>query len=550
MEIFKNSLIFLIATAVVGALSGCGGGGDSETPSTPPVVQPPVVTPPSNDAPTISGLSPSYSVNENAILEIAFTATDPQGDSLTISVTAPSGITYTHTDSTITITAPAVLSDTNYVFTLVASDGVNRTTKEFVVTVKNVTAVTAAPVIEWSDYNGSTNPYFLATEQTADIWGYQLSDEDSSDSEITVTPIISFLNSENVEGSSRLIDSTEVTVDKEVKEAKIKFPNIMQNELVRYSITLEARDNQGNISTSHPLIILVSARDDYHLYLRDYTGAYPVAGETTEVNLNISAFVDSSMHKPVLESVTYVDSSQEGLMNISDINGLSFKITPDISLSDSIVQLNINYKYYDNGSLKRFVGQYLPFKILGSNSIEHQWLDTWEKIDHKVSFANEYEKLSKYFNDALFLSKKIDYAEYQMNIKSIEDSHYNNITSFINRFDSEMKFYFMDAAQSSNKEQMQSFIDFQIEKINFILNGGVIGTYGSDGGDVNLLNEINILNSLTRKYGEDFSFTLDDFQELSNGNYSFFIGNSKYGSYDDAGTWIFNENFNFMTILM
>jgi subtilisin family serine protease len=80
-----------------------------------------------NIAPTVSVTAPA-SVQEGRMITVRATATDPEGDNVTFTINGVAG-------SSLTVEAPSTNSDTQFVFVVIASDGLNTTEEVVSVTV-------------------------------------------------------------------------------------------------------------------------------------------------------------------------------------------------------------------------------------------------------------------------------------------------------------------------------------------------------------------------------------------------------------------------------
>ena len=134
-----NRVLVLVGLITISACGGGGGGGGDSYSA--PVV-------PSNNAPTITNSTGNYSVPENQTSAFTVTASDPDGDSLTYSISGTDSSLFTISSSGVVTfnTAPDYEnpsdSDTNNVYDLSASvsDGSLSASKDFMVTVTNDTS--------------------------------------------------------------------------------------------------------------------------------------------------------------------------------------------------------------------------------------------------------------------------------------------------------------------------------------------------------------------------------------------------------------------------
>ena len=138
MTTFNRVLILVGLISISACGGGGGGGGDSYSA---PVA-------PSNSAPTITNTTGNYSVPENQTSAFTVTASDPDGDSLTFSISGTDSSLFTISSSgVVTFNAAPDYenpsdSGTNNVYDLSASvsDGSLSASKDFMVTVTNDTS--------------------------------------------------------------------------------------------------------------------------------------------------------------------------------------------------------------------------------------------------------------------------------------------------------------------------------------------------------------------------------------------------------------------------
>lgn len=129
-----------VAAAMLPILTACGGGSGSSPP--PQVVAPP---PPVNVAPEFSGDS-DFTLEEGETITVDIVVTDPDGDTLTLSLDGPdaSAIVFDAQASSATVgpfdfEAPQDADGNNvYSFSIAADDGTDTTTQDFTLTVENI----------------------------------------------------------------------------------------------------------------------------------------------------------------------------------------------------------------------------------------------------------------------------------------------------------------------------------------------------------------------------------------------------------------------------
>lgn len=502
-----------------------------------------------NTPPTITGLSTAYTVKEGESLTIPYVAADADGDPVTTTVSVSGNLPNTYTQSEIYVNAPQVDADTMYNFSVTTTDGKDTVAKTFALTVKNVPQEpTKAPVIAWDSEKDNALPYFSAVEQTSEIWTFNVNDADTDESLLSIKHDIVLLTNLSPNSNDYILEHTTVVVDKDKKSVKVTFPDVGSYGYLIYNIALVAKDNNGNESKSAYMKVYVSDRGTRGT-LRSYSGAYAMQDLPTEVKLDIIYSISDVLKVPEIESVTYVDPTQQGLMNISDINGVSFVITPNASLVNQYVLLDVTYVYYDNGQDTKFKAtKTLRFKVLDSTSVETAWLEQKELTLHKSSFAGEYTTLSLYFIDKMHFEGKLNDKEYLEYRQKIEDTYYNIVTSYVSAYESRLNSYLDRVAQynpnavDASFEMVQSYITSALAIIDYQIN--YMQDYYRENDCLTILNEVAELS------GNTVSFKAEALVELPNETYSRYIGNDNYGSYNVNGEWVFSDAYKFMSILM
>uniref|UniRef100_Q0HW86 Cadherin domain-containing protein n=1 Tax=Shewanella sp. (strain MR-7) TaxID=60481 RepID=Q0HW86_SHESR len=497
-----------------------------------------------NTPPTITGLSTTYTVKEGGSLTIPYVASDADGDPVTTTVSVSGNLPHTYTQSEIYVDAPQVDADTMYTFSVSSTDGKDTVVKTFTLTVKNAPQEpTKAPVIAWDSEKDNASPYFSAVEQTSEIWTFNVTDADTDESLLSIKPDIVLFKNNSTNTDSYILEHTTVVVDKDTKSVKVTFPDVGASGYLIYNIALVAKDNNGNETKSAYMQVYVGDRGTAST-VRGYSGAYALPNLPTEVKLDIIYSISDVLKVPEIESVTYVDPAHQGLMNISDINGVSFVITPNASLVNQYVLLDVTYVYYDNGQGTKFKNiSKLRFKVLDSTSVETAWLDQKELTLHKASFAGEYTTLSLYFIDKMHFEGKLNDKEYLEYRQKIEDTYYNIVTSYVSAYESRLNSYLDRVAQynpnavEASFEMVQSYITSAVGTIDTQINY-------MQGDSLTLLNEVAELS------GNMINFQSEKLVELPNEIYSRYIGNDNYGSYNVNGEWVFSDAYKFMSILM
>lgn len=503
-----------------------------------------------NTPPTITGLSTAYTVKEGESLTIPYVAADADGDPVTTTVSVSGNLPHTYTQSEIYVNAPQVDADTMYNFSVTTTDGKDTVAKTFALTVKNVPQEpTKAPVIAWDSEKDNASPYFSAVEQTSEIWTFNVTDADTDESLLSIKPDVVLLKNHAPNTDSYILEHTTVVVDKDTKSVKVTFPDVGASGYLIYNIALVAKDNNGNEKKSAYMKVYVGARGTTRGTLRSYSGAYAMQDLPTEVKLDIIYSISDVLKVPEIESVTYVDPTQQGLMNISDINGVSFVITPNASLVNQYVLLDVTYVYYDNGQDTKFKAtKTLRFKVLDSTSVETAWLEQKELTLHKSSFAGEYTTLSLYFIDKMHFEGKLNDKEYLEYRQKIEDTYYNIVTSYVSAYESRLNSYLDRVAQynpnavDASFEMVQSYITSALAIIDYQIN--YMQDYYGENDCLTILNEVAELS------GNTVSFKAEALIELPDETYSRYIGNDNYGSYNVNGEWVFSDAYKFMSILM
>ena len=303
-NLFRNLSIALLVTT----LSACGGGGDGGGDPKPPVV-PPVVTP-TNNAPTISFSSGELSVPENNTGSFALTASDADGDELTITITSanPEILAITYADGMVTYTT-AMISGGDKAITVNAtvSDGkatANTSTVVTIIDTPNILPViTMTPSIFQMD----------GTVSKSSALSIVVSDEDMADT-LTVNVSSSnpdLLTATYADGVVSLLSSTTVTENTEV------------------TVTATVSDGHDSVSVESVVTLLYidanNATPTISLVDSDETGMVVIFGEIRNEIAVVVADADSTDVTWSIKSLEGIDSPDAvlDLVNSYGVEGSS-----------------------------------------------------------------------------------------------------------------------------------------------------------------------------------------------------------------------------------
>lgn len=385
--------IYRLLSAIVISvfLSACGGGGDEGSGS-----DDNGGTPPANNAPTFN-LQTKLEMVELTTSEVAISANDVDGDTLTYSATSSSGaITAAMKGSTLVLTAKDVNADEIASVTVSVSDGKTSISKNIMVTVTDNVSGNHAPTLTFSqpeisvvekatsqvaiisaDADGDELTYSLqgtSPDFTASIDGTSIvivaneveSDSTSnitvsvSDGEATVSNVLAVTitndaNGEYIAYSVSWVDAdaTNLSVS---QSAKAKFPfsvELGSIDSLTYSITMNVSSglNQADIASSvnsetNEVIVFPSNENS-----GDYTGVLTISdgftSSTLDFSLNVyyasrAAFMDGEriIFLEEGQTETYAMTSTEGI----DPEGLKiFEDDPFEVLSGDASKISFTY---------------------------------------------------------------------------------------------------------------------------------------------------------------------------------------------------------------
>lgn len=538
----------LIAAMMTFAISACGGGGgDSSGGDNGGGVTPPPPVQPTNTAPTISGLSSTYKMDENTVMNLTYSVSDAEGDVVTVtSKSSNAAVTVAQQgNTTVLLTAGEVSQDLSSTITLTASDGKLSSSKTFVVTVSNKVVTTPpdpepdpeptkAPVVSWSTSYGSS-PMFAVNEKTMEDFIFTLTDEDSDLSKVNVSSEVAVLAYQNETEKQNIENGFSIVVDKVNGLVKTVIPNVSGYTSV--AIVLTATDEKGNSSKSKELVLNFTQRDQVS-YVDDYSNKYPAVGSSSVVNVSLVTSSETAQTK--IESIEYENPqyAATNAMGISTINGTSFTITPTESVAGNIVVLKLRVFLGEENGVSSYFENTIKFKPQFSGSIEETWASEINEMNEMVKNAFEYQKIAKYFNDELYFSGKIDSAEYLSNAKKIKFADYENIyksAQYTNaRYENAMDKFMQQ--EDGMVAEIDNFIKYQ----KSIFEAGVNSPYQS----------VALVNSLANKmYPSTYNFAEESLVLIGDNQYSRFIDNANYGSYVN-GKWVFTGVYDFMNSVL
>ena len=159
--------IYIAVLAASALVAACGGGGGDEQAAANPPANP---NPPVNQAPTISG-SPSGSVMQNNAYSFTPTASDPDGNSLTFSITSkPSWATFNASTGALTGTPTAQNVGAYQNIQISVSDG-KATTSLTTFSINVVATATGVATLTWNAPSQNTDGSALTVQNYRIYWG-------------------------------------------------------------------------------------------------------------------------------------------------------------------------------------------------------------------------------------------------------------------------------------------------------------------------------------------------------------------------------------------
>jgi hypothetical protein len=248
------------------------------------------ITNPSEGAPVISGLATTISVQENLTSVVTVSASDPDGDSLTYSLTGTDASSLSISSSGVITfnSAPDYETKTSYSVTVNVSDGTNTTSQPLTINITNTND--NAPVISGlpTSISVAENQVAVITVSASDVDGgsltYSLSGTDAASLNISSSGVITFNTAPDYETKT----SYSVTVN-------VSDGAITSSQTLNINIT-NVNDN-APIFTSLPSTLLVAENKIlvYQVKAIDVEGGtinYSLSGtDATQFNLSSSGLI-------------------------------------------------------------------------------------------------------------------------------------------------------------------------------------------------------------------------------------------------------------------
>ena len=272
-----------------------------------------IITNPSEGAPVISGLASSILVAENQTGVITISASDPDGDSLTYSLTVTDAASLSISSSGVITfnTSPDYETKSSYSITVNVSDATNSTSQGLIINISNVND--NSPVI-----SGLSSSISVAENQTS-VVTVSASDPDGDSLTYSLT---------GTDASSLSISSSGVITFNTAPDYETKSS---------YSITVNVSDGTNSINQS----IDISITDV------DEEGSPPViSGLSSSISVaeNQTAVVTISASDPEGDSLTYsLTGTDAGSLSINSSGVVTFNSAPDYETKTSyVITVNVS----------------------------------------------------------------------------------------------------------------------------------------------------------------------------------------------------------------
>lgn len=516
----KNVKTILLFTVL--SLSACGGSGDSTKKNNGGGT-----TTPTNTAPTITLSSSNINLNERSSITIDVSSSDAENDTVTVTASSNNNVlTTSYVDGVLTLTASEVVSDTAVTVTVKATDSKSALSSK-TITINVLDKPNEAPILAWLE----ESPSRQVIERTTVVFPFSITDADTELSALT------FSVEYELTGDGFIRDESLPTFEVDIENQQL----IITALTTRFSHadligTFTVID--GNNQVSLPFNLKVMHRPSF-AWMSWYKNFTIRENESIDKPFDIMA---EDLRYFGIDEIGYVDEGDKESNLLSwelDFENRNITFTAkDNSASGANTSISIFLRFYegDKEEITNQVTQYFVIDILPKQSENERKLQAEiARAAKHHEMSAEYERLSDFLAESLFMSNMISEQEYKQ--MKLEISYYKSFgsldydTIMINRKLESSDYYALD----ENFNEAMSILAKHIEDFELY-------TYGRPATATELLDRTSLSHLITDfpDWGVHQSYTYSE-----NGLVSRFIGNALYGEFVD-GHWQFFEQYSFM----
>lgn len=472
-----------------------------------------------NSAPVLSVSPNTYSMEENTTGSVTVSATDANNDTLSFSFTTDSVVStaYDASTKTLSLSAGEVSSDYTGTITISVSDGQGGTDSETLtvnVTNKVEVVVNEAPTFVFVD---GDLPSYSVVETGRLVVPFEVSDPDTDLSDLSIS-----FEMDSYDAS--LFSSYDYTVDVANGNLIVDFGDL---------------SNYGDAIVTGDVIV----SDGVNTLTNSFEAYISALDITTDVSLSMMTVLPdtdysfdyvlraSSTEQFFIEGIDYAnaDDKANGYLTFNlDQENKVFNVRADSAAQGTQIDLLITYGESEDFKLSKFV----TIKVVDAMSSDA--INVYNAVvaaREKIAMSREYEYVAQYLVDYMFAAGVID--------SDTRDLYLGNIdTLYGDLFDSAMRV--MDTYEHLAKYET-GYWDYDDAYSSAIYDIDLQVTNTNT--DVASIKDY--VNTLLSESGLSFSDVGLESMDYTDGVYSRFIGNTKYGSFVN-GKWVFTNEYRYL----